>query len=95
MKVSLPFAKLALERSCVVFLSRPEASFFAVLVGIFAGLGALLASLGIYGVICHSVRCRTQEIGIGIALGATPERVQIRMKMSVISKSVRMALFGT
>jgi predicted permease len=64
--------------------------FFAVLVAIFAGLGLLLASLGIYGVISYSVTRQTQEIGIRMALGATRERVQ----MGVISKTLRMALIG-
>lgn len=65
--------------------------FFAVLVGIFAAFGLLLASLGIYGVTSYSVSRQTQEIGIRMALGATRERVQ----MGVISKTLRLALIGT
>jgi ABC-type antimicrobial peptide transport system permease subunit len=64
--------------------------FFMLLVAIFAGLGLVLASLGIYGVISYSVTRRTQEIGIRMALGATPERVQ----RSVISETLKMALTG-
>jgi len=64
--------------------------FFMLLVSIFAGLGLLLASLGIYGVISYSVARQTQEIGIRMALGATPAAVLL----GVISKTLRLALAG-
>jgi predicted permease len=64
--------------------------FFVLLVGIFAGLGLLLASLGIYGVISYSVTQQTQEIGIRMALGATQGRVQ----MGVIARTLKLALMG-
>jgi predicted permease len=64
--------------------------FFVFLVGLFAGLGLLLASLGIYGVISYSVTRQTQEIGVRIALGATQARVQL----DVIGKTLRLALIG-
>jgi ABC-type antimicrobial peptide transport system permease subunit len=64
--------------------------FFVLLVGTFAVLGLILASLGIYGVISYSVTRRTQEIGIRMALGATERRVQFE----VIAKTLRMAAIG-
>jgi putative ABC transport system permease protein len=64
--------------------------FFVLLVGIFAGLGLLLASLGIYGVVSYSVSRQTREIGIRMALGATQSRVRV----DVIWKTLRLALIG-
>lgn len=64
--------------------------FFVMLVGAFAGLGLLLAALGIYGVISYSVTQRTQEIGVRMALGASGSKVQL----VVIARTLRLALAG-
>ncbi len=64
--------------------------FFMLLVTSFGLFGLILASLGIYGVISYSVTRRTQEIGIRMALGASPASVR-RM---IVRATLRLALAG-
>ena len=62
----------------------------AKLMVFFGALAVFLGAIGIYGVMAHLVSQRIREIGIRMALGATPSQV---MRM-VVSQGLQLALIG-
>jgi putative ABC transport system permease protein len=62
---------------------RPR--FNAVLLSLFAAMGVLLAAIGIYGVVGFLVAQQTREIGVRMALGATPQSI-LKMVLSSVAR---------
>src|SRR6185437_4653443 len=75
----------------VIASSVSQPRFSALLVAIFAVLALGLAVIGLYGVISYSVTQRTNEIGIRMALGATPRDI---LQM-ILGGGIKLALIGT
>ena len=66
-----PVRTLATEMDALLMRER----LLALISTVFGGLAALLATIGLYGVVSYSVNRRSQEIGLRMALGALPGRV--------------------
>jgi putative ABC transport system permease protein len=62
----------------------------AMLLGFFGGLALVLAGIGVFGVVSFSVAGRTREIGIRVAMGASPAAV-VR---AIVRDSLKMGLAG-
>jgi putative ABC transport system permease protein len=64
--------------------------FSLLLIGVFAVIAALLASVGLYGVLSTVVTQRTAEIGVRMALGAEPARILTL----VVGQGIRLSAIG-
>jgi putative ABC transport system permease protein len=71
---------------------RPR--FNAILLSIFAAMGVLLAAIGMYGVVGFLVAQQTREIGVRMALGATPRGILQLVLTSVARWTISGAALG-
>jgi putative ABC transport system permease protein len=74
-------------------VARPR--FLTFLLASFAGIALLLAAVGIYGVMAHTVAQRTHEIGLRVALGAQPRQVRamvLRQAATLVAAGVAIGL---
>jgi putative ABC transport system permease protein len=74
----------------VISTTTAPRRFNALLLGVFAAIALVLATLGIYSVISYSITLRTQEIGIRMALGANRPAIL----MMVLRKGIVLTIIG-
>ncbi len=70
--------------------SAAQPKFRTVLLSLFAAMALILSAIGIFGVISYSVSCRTNEIGIRVALGAT----RANILQMILKETLKLAAAG-
>ncbi|HEY4100438.1 MAG TPA: ABC transporter permease [Gemmatimonadales bacterium] len=85
----LPFAEpVAIESTVSDVVALPR--LYAIVIGVFATVALALAIIGVYGVMAYVVAQRHREIGVRLALGASPSVIRRLM----LWRGVRLAIIG-
>ena len=74
----------------IVAQALGQARLMMILLGIFAGVALLLATVGIYGAVAYTVAQRTGEIGVRMALGAQTRDI-LRL---IVRQGMKPVVFG-
>jgi putative ABC transport system permease protein len=75
-----------------------RARFYTTVVSFFGAFALLLAVLGIYGAASFSIAQRTHEIGVRLAVGATPQRMRamlLRQSLMPVAAGMAMGIAGS
>lgn len=78
-----------------VLASVAERRFAMLVLGAFALVALLLAAVGVYGVVSYAVARRTREIGIRLALGASPAELRALVQWGTLRPLLLGAALGT
>jgi len=88
-RVALGFPETFEHYLMRAFYERPR--FNVLVLGAFGCVGAILAALGVYGVLAYTVSQRTREIAIRMAFGGTQSHV-LRMVLGLVGSLVAVGL---
>jgi putative ABC transport system permease protein len=81
----------------IVSNSVAKQRLYAILLALFATVAVLLASVGVFGIVAYGVTQRTREIGVRMALGASPQDVLwlvLRQSLWLIGEGLLAGLLG-